>query len=341
MRLATYNVEWFDHLFDESGRLLADGGRSGREGVTRAEQAEGLAAVFGALDADAILVVEAPDIGRRRDGRAALEGFAAHAGLRARRVLAGFANDTQQELMLLYDPDVLSARHDPRGWPPGRPGAGSPRFDGTLDVDLDIDGRPDAVRWSKPPLEAELTVRASGRVVRLIGVHAKSKAPTGARGRDTVMRLAIENRRKQMAQAVWLRARVEEHLSAGDSLIVAGDFNDGPGLDAYERLFGRSSLEIVAGEGDALRLFDPHAREVRGNPTTAQPASARFALPGGARWLSAMLDYLMVSEDLAALAPVWTIWHPFDHRPCYEDAALRQALLHASDHFPVTLDIAL
>ena len=38
-----------------------------------------------------------------------------------------------------------------------------------------------------------------------------------------------------------------------------GDFNDGPGLDEYERLFGRSGVEIVIGEEDDIRLFDPHA----------------------------------------------------------------------------------
>ncbi len=41
---------------------------------------------------------------------------------------------------------------------------------------------------------------------------------------------SIENRRKQLAQCVWLRQRVAGHLQAGDSLIVLGDFNDGPGL---------------------------------------------------------------------------------------------------------------
>jgi hypothetical protein len=44
-------------------------GRSGREGVTRARQIEALVTVFRAIDADAIMVVEAPDISRRHDGR--------------------------------------------------------------------------------------------------------------------------------------------------------------------------------------------------------------------------------------------------------------------------------
>jgi endonuclease/exonuclease/phosphatase family metal-dependent hydrolase len=49
----------------------------------------------------------------------------------------------------------------------------------------------------------------------------------------------------------------------------------------------------------------------------------------------------MVSPSLRAHHPRWRIWHPFDDPACWKDASLRDALLHASDHFPVTLDIDL
>jgi hypothetical protein len=75
MRIATYNVEWFHELFDRDGTLLHDGARSGREGVSRARQIEALATVFRAIDADAIMVVEAPDISRRHDGETALKAI--------------------------------------------------------------------------------------------------------------------------------------------------------------------------------------------------------------------------------------------------------------------------
>ena len=58
MRIATYNVEWFDNLFDNDGALLNDGQWSGRQDVTRSEQIAALSYVFQRLDADAILVVE-------------------------------------------------------------------------------------------------------------------------------------------------------------------------------------------------------------------------------------------------------------------------------------------
>jgi len=341
VRIATYNVEWFDSLFDNEGRLLADEKWSGREDVTRAEQAEALAIVFTALDADAVMVIEAPDKSSKRDTVRALETFAAEAGIRARRAVMGFKNDTEQEIALLYDPDRLTPRHDPRG-DSQREGQ-VPRFDGTFRIDLDIDDTLDVVTFSKPPLELACT-SAAGQEFRLIGVHIKSKAPHGARDSDEAKRIAIANRRKQLAQCVWLRKRVEEQLGRGESLIVLGDFNDGPGLDEYEHLFGRSGVEIVMGidgGGQEFKLHDPHVSRAISRKLAAAPTTARFFLANEHCYLSALLDYVMISSDLMDLGPKWRIWHPFDDPVCYRTEELREALLAASDHFPVTIDLPL
>ncbi len=332
MRIATYNVEWFNTLFDDAGVLIDDDSWSGRWDVTKAQQTAGLGTVFSALDADAVMIIEAPDTSPHRNTRTALEHFADRFGLRARQAITGFTNDTQQEIALLFDPHVVSARHDPKG------DDIAPSFETEIRMDVDIDAHPDPIRWSKPPLEVALTT-AHGPV-RLIGVHAKSKAPHGARNGAEATRISIQNRRKQLAQCIWLRKRVAQHLSAGDDLIVLGDFNDGPGLDEYEKLFGRSGVEIVLGEGSEERLFDPHAQMVLGRRFGAAPATARFKRKGEP-YLQALLDYIMVSPGLRNKSPKWQIWHPFDHPDCYANAALREGLLVASDHFPVVLDIDL
>ncbi len=338
MRIATYNVEWFDNLFDEEGHLINDGRWSGRRDITRNEQTAAVGRVFKTVDADAWIIIEAPDHGGQRDTVRALENFARRFHLRARKGLIGFPTDTQQEIALLYDPDKLAVRHDPIGDRHQKRGTvPSPRFDATYHLDFDKDGTSDHVTWSKPPLEISVTP-VSGRPFRMIGVHAKSKAPHGARTQSEIMRLSVENRRKQLAQCIWLRARVDEHLAAHDPLIVLGDFNDGPGLDEYEKQFNRSGIEIVLGEADAIRLYDPHAHLALSSRIAAAPSTARFRLPPDGRYLSALLDYIMVSPDIAATRPVWHIWHPFDDPGCYNQPALRDALLIASDHFPVSID---
>ena len=328
LRLATWNVEWFNALFDDAGLPLLDDQPAQRHGTSRSAQLEAIAIVLTALEADGIMVIEAPDTSATRQSVRALESFARHFGLRQSRAVTGFKSETEQEISFLYDPARLEVRHDPQG---------QPRFDGTFHHDLNGDGTPEPIRFSKPPLE--LAVQAGARSLRLIGVHAKSKAPHGARNAADAARIGIENRRKQLAECLWLRNRVEAHLAAGDSLLVMGDFNDGPGLDEFERLFGHSGVEVVIGAAcpPEQRLYDPHAEMALFS--RLQPTTARFWSTDWQRYFEALLDFIMVSPDLAAEKPRWRIWHPLNDPKCWAVPDLREALLMASDHFPVTIDL--
>ncbi|WP_120636085.1 endonuclease/exonuclease/phosphatase family protein [Ruegeria sp. EL01] len=333
MRLATYNIEWFANLFDRKDNLIVDDSWSGRHDVTKAQQVEAIAKVLTAIDADAILIVEAPNTGKTQNTVRALQQFAEAFGLRTSNALMGFANDTHQELALLYDRDVLTARHDPKG---DVASTRAPRFDGDFRIDLDIDATEDVIQFSKPPMELAVRTHA-GAEFRLIGAHLKSKAPHGADSRDEAIRISIANRRKQLAQAIWLSRRVETHIGADEPVILLGDLNDGPGLDEFEHLFGRSSVEILLQAG----LYDPHAATAHGPRPGSVLSTARFARPNEGTFLEALLDYIMISEDLRARRPAWRIWHPFRDTACWTSPDLRDSLLTASDHFPVTLDIEL
>jgi hypothetical protein len=341
LRLATYNVEWFNNLFDDQGRLLADHQPSARYKTSRAEQLGALGIVFTALDADLVMIIEAPDTNGRRSTVKALESFGRAFNLRACKALIGFPSETEQEIACLYNPDRLTVHHDPQGAASTTHGSpDAPRFDGTFRYDLDADMVFESIRFSKPPLELAVNV-AEGPALRLIGVHAKSKNPYGAVGREAQIRLSIENRRKQLAQCLWLRQRVEGHLAAGDSLVVMGDFNDGPGIDEFEKLFGHSGVEIVLGTSPdpALHLTDPHAAMALQSKVGLSPTTARFYLAPQKRFFEALLDFIMVSPDLAARNPEWRIWHPFNDPGVTDVPDLREALSQASDHFPVTLDL--
>ena len=66
--------------------------------------------------------------------------------------------------MLLYDPDVITARHDPKGPVIGKHGrAEAPRFDTSFRIDLDIDATEDVVTFSKPPARGGRSIRRSVR----------------------------------------------------------------------------------------------------------------------------------------------------------------------------------
>lgn len=343
LRLATYNVEWFNTLFDDAGAMLMDDGPSARYKTTRTQQLTALGAVFAALNVDGVMIIEGPDNSGTRSTVMALQAFARHYGLRTRRAVVGYTSDTEQEIAFLYDPDVLSAVHDPQGDPaPLRGAPGAPRFDSQLRLDVNGDGSDDLIRFSKPPLELAVTLRG-GETLRLIGVHAKSKAAHSRNPNADLTALAIENRRKQLAECLWLRTRVERLLQAGEPLIVMGDFNDGPGLDEYEQIFGKSSVEVVMAP-DArpdLRLFDPHAHLTNETADGLKPTTARFWIDPTKSFFEALIDFIMVSPGLVAKRPAWRIWHPLTDPAIIATPGLRDALLSASDHFPVTLEIGM
>ena len=74
------------------------------------------------------------------------------------------------------------------------------------------------------------------------------------------------NRQSPIAVNNWPKRYLSEGawLDIGAEVIVLGDLNDGPGLDVYEELFSRSSVEIIMGQsqGPEKQLFDPHAMQM-------------------------------------------------------------------------------
>ncbi len=355
LRVACWNVEWFDSLFDAQDRPILDASRARRYGVTKREQSEAVAASIRGVDPDALLVVEAPNTGSRsgRSTARALESFAAHYGLRQSAAISGFESETDQELALLYDPARIAAAHDPMGLPPAGlkglaalapPSPEAPRFDGIWARDMNGDGAPEDHRFIRPPLELSLRHKPSGAALRLIGAHLKSKSGPQTKDREAARAQHLANRRKQLTEALWLRSRVEAHLARGEDLIVLGDFNDGPGLDLYERRLGVSSLDAIIGT-DAppekrLRTSDT---KVRWTPDRGWlPASARFhdSATGGS--VNALIDFILLSPGLAERAePIWRIWNPYQDGELAKDVALSGALARASDHFPVSVDLTL
>ncbi len=342
LRIATYNVEWFTTLFGHKDVLMADHNWSSRYKINRRDQLKAIADVMKAVDADAMMIIEAPDTGGDRNSVRALQNFAEGYGLRQSRALSGFESHTRQEITLLYDPGMVAVHHAPMGERSnGQRFLRAPRFDSKFRYDLGVDGQRDVHTFSKPPLEVALTHKASGKALRLIGVHAKSKAVHGASGAAAV-EIAIVNRTKQLAQCVWIRQRVEDHIAAGDSVIVLGDFNDGPKQDALESLFKKSGVAVVLGNADApeTHLKDPNARIWLDPMQGWALSSARFYHAGLKWYVNTLLDYVMLSPDIAANAK-WRIYHPFDDPKCYARDPLKKALLTASDHFPVCVDLPL
>jgi len=359
LRIAAYNIEWFNALFDEGNNLLLTNDWSARYNVTKSQQANAIAYVLSHIDADIIAIIEAPDNSPADQKPAvrstvdALENFATHFKLRQSKAMIGFPSDTHQEIAFLYDPERTDLLHTPHGRSFDPTGLNSdklanaankirtgnwraPRFDSVFPHDITETGQINMHVFSKPPLEALLKDKYTGQTIQMIAVHAKSKSTAKADTPEDKIALALENRRKQLAQCTWLRLRADSHIEDNDDLIILGDFNDGPGLDKFEQIYGKSGVEVTMGD-NAQKLRNPY---VKPGAKGMAPVTARFYKKDKGIYENALLDFIMLSANLADRTNAkWQIWHPFNTRTCHDCADTHKALLTASDHFPITVDL--
>tara|TARA_R110002020_G_scaffold39991_3_gene118327 strand:- start:13387 stop:14385 length:999 start_codon:yes stop_codon:yes gene_type:complete len=330
LRLCSYNLEWFDDHFDHHNAMLTDA-----ESVARLEAA---AYVMKTIDADMTGIVEGPGTtaSTGKSTVACLENFAAHFGLRQSKALMGFPSNGRQEIALLYDPSKVSAAHDPGGKASSR---NNPPFDKPFEFDSDEDGVREIYSHYRPPLEAKVTRLDTGASFQLAVVHAKSKGIFSKNDLIHYQREEMRNRRKLFAECSHIRMRIDDWLDTGRSVVVMGDINDGPGMDAVEFRFARSAVETVMGD-----VFEPEkiVKSWGGKPEWGEfgfePSSARFTDRFTEDPVNVLIDHVLASLDLKVAGPdAHRVWNPYQL-----DAAKphKKMLLAASDHFPVTLDLA-
>lgn len=326
-RLCTYNLEWFDDVFDHTNAMLTD-----TKSVTRLEN---VAEALRVVDADLIGVVEAPGTTKRtgKSTVACLEGFAAAFGLRQTRTVIGFASAGRQEIGIMFDPAKASVTHDPGGKSSSRI---NPPFNKSFEYDSDEDRVREIYRHYRPPLEAQVTRTDTGATFHLAVVHAKSKGIFSKNDLIHYQREELRNRRKLFAECAHIRMRVDEWLEDGRSVVVMGDINDGPGMDATEFQFARSAVEKVMGNVfEPERILKSWTGEPKWGPFGFEPSTARFTDRFTNDPVNVLIDHILVSLDLAV--DDHQVWNPYQN----DNAKPHKKLLHAaSDHFPVTVDLS-
>jgi endonuclease/exonuclease/phosphatase family metal-dependent hydrolase len=222
--LMAYNVKWMADLFEGAVPKPA--------GVTRVQA---IADVIKRVNPSVVALSEAAN------DRAANEGFiAAFLPDSGYKVAAGQSRGRQDLVVYHRPPFEVVSIDDAYGY-----------YDAWTD-DVDQDGVEERLRWERRPLEIVFRIGAAGPKFRLIVVHTKSKGIFDVTDLAGFQTISLGNRKKLVAQATKLRTRLDKLLRAGESLIVLGDFNDGPGMDAFERVLGGSFVENVMGS-----VFEP------------------------------------------------------------------------------------
>jgi endonuclease/exonuclease/phosphatase family metal-dependent hydrolase len=214
-------------------------------------------------------------------------------------------------------------------------------------LDTDGDDVKEQHKFDRRPLYVEL-LTAEGKALRVLGLHLKSKGIFDAYEWSRWWEKADANRKRILAQARHVRDRfldpyLTDPATQGIPLIVCGDINDGPGLDASEkRLFG-SGVERLMGDvwkpdlclGNALydslspkdkdeldftSIYTTSFRDPIFNDTYQREwiDHILYSRIDHGRWISAGAVHRVLPSG-----PIWVKYK------------------HASDHFPVSAELTL
>jgi endonuclease/exonuclease/phosphatase family metal-dependent hydrolase len=202
--------------------------------------------------------------------------------------------------------------------------------------DIDDDGLNEQYRWERVPLEVTFTVGDNGPQILIILVHAKSKGVFDIVDFHSFEKVSLANRKRLVSQAIKFRERLDQLLKdvSHPPILVMGDMNDGPGLDPFEKMMGKSFMETVMGSVYYPKnifynaLWTPDQKKRPWTVEFADPI-VRHPLGWGHRvWI----DHILVSPDMVAAQPPAGFHLVKDSG---EIGYQRRDEPKASDHFPV------
>ncbi len=208
---------------------------------------------------------------------------------------------------------------------------------GPWTIDIDDDELDERHKWERKPLEAVFELAQNGPRLMTILVHTKSKIVASVVNFHNFQKIALSNRKKLVAQAEHLRSRLDDLLEQETALpfVVMGDMNDGPGLDPFEKMVGKSF--VVMGSvfepskilHNVLGWMAKGRREVRDQLWTTDFLDPIVSSPFGGKH-RVWLDHILISPDM--LNATSQVRYLMDSGKIGEkDRTARKA----SDHYPV------
>jgi endonuclease/exonuclease/phosphatase family metal-dependent hydrolase len=336
-KLVLWNMEWMNDLFQSDQQAPSfrpdDAEPLHHKGATVRQRRDDLSGVLNELAPDIVVIVEGPsrpgelqlffDGDVQGEWKTALQisrGQSQNIGI-ALRVDQGKFADSPIEA---FDTNQLQ------------------QFDSFL-IDTDEDEVSEQYKFERRPLYVEISP-AQGRKFRLLGLHLKSKGIFGAYEWSRWWSIADANRRKIIAQCSQIRQRfLDPYLSGADTgaipLLVCGDINDGPGMDASEkRLFG-SGIERLMGTiwkpELCLRsaLFDSLSQRDKADLDFSSIATASYKDPiFNSTWHWEWIDHILYTKQSG---PPW-VDAALVNLKMADGKRIWEKYKHASDHFPIS-----
>jgi endonuclease/exonuclease/phosphatase family metal-dependent hydrolase len=222
---------------------------------------------------------------------------------------------------------------------------GDNRFDPFL-IDTDNDDIKEQYHFERRPLYVEISP-AQGAPFRVLGLHLKSKGIFSAYEWSKWWDTADANSKKILAEAAHIHDTFIDPYLTDDKtkqlpLIVCGDINDGPGLDASERRLFGSGIERLMGNiwqpglclgnslFDALKPKDQEDLDF----SSIYTASYRDPIFNNI-YQKDWIDHILYSRN----QPANWVQNAQVHHDMPDKTPIWKKYKHASDHIPLSVEI--
>ena len=341
LKLVQWNMEWLNDLFekgDGAAQFRADDvAPQHAKSTTVKKRREELADVIKQLDPDIVVVVEGPS--RREElalffekdiaGTWAVElqtssGGMQNLGIAVRTDRGKF----EKQALKMWDTAKDST------------------FDPFL-IDTDNDEVQEQYRFERRPLYVEI-YPVDGKPFRIFGLHLKSKGIFKSYEWSKWWSMADANAKRILAQASRVRnSFLDPYLSDEKTknipLIVCGDINDGPGLDASEKKLFGSGVEKLMGNvwkpelclGNAL--YDTLPAHNKSSLDFSDTYTTSFRDPiFNDTYQNEWIDHILYSRNRDG----WVVNGKINET-LPDGNKIWKSHKHASDHFPVSVEIRL
>ncbi len=340
LKLVLWNMEWLNDLFvadTQAAQFRPDNEKTQNSyDSTVKQRRDDLSGVLRELMPDVVIVVEGPS--RPEE----LQLFFDSIGQGAWATGLQVSPNSLQNIGVAVRVDTGKFKQQPiQRWDM----KADSRFDPFL-IDTDNDEIKEQHHFERRPLYVEISP-AQGASFRVLGLHLKSKGIFSAYEWSKWWETADANRKKILAQATHIHDEfIGPYLTDAQTkqipLIVCGDINDGPRLDASEkRLFG-SGIERLMGNiwqpglclGNALfDVLKPKDQEGL-NFSSIYTTSYRDPIFNNI-YQKDWIDHILYSKRQSAN---W-VRNAKVNEYMPDKTPIWKKYKHASDHYPVSVEV--
>ncbi len=339
LKLLLWNMEWMNDLFNQNGDFHPDAYKPQHsQGTTVRTRRTHLSGVINDLAPDIVVVVEGPN----REKELKLFFDSDVTGTWDVKLQPTSGSSQCVGCAVRTDTNLFHAQNpvrffDTQNMPIFQP----------FELPNENDGIIEKYRFERSPLYVEITT-VGGNAFRLMGLHLKSKGIFNAYEWSKWWAVSDANRKKLLAQATQIRVQfLDKYL--GDPatqripIIVCGDINDGPGLDASEKRLLGSAIERLMGNvwrpflslGNAL--FDTLSEKDQAELNFEKIYTTSFKDPiFNNVWQKEWIDHILYSYNRAEWVKNARVSSEMP-----DGQKIWSKCPHASDHYPIMAEIEL